>query len=136
MTNLSPRIKQAAWLGLAAAATALPQLAMAQDAPVYNNGDVAWMLVSTAFVLLMSIPGLALFYGGMVRSKNMLSTLMQIFSIFCVISVLWVVYGYSMAFSNGNAFFGGLSKTLLSGVVYDANGFRSYRHVQQRRRHS
>jgi len=101
----------------------LPQLSMAQDAPTFNNGDVAWMLVSTAFVLLMSIPGLALFYGGMVRSKNMLSTLMQIFAIFCVIAVLWVVYGYSMAFSNGNAFFGGLSKTLLSGVVYDANGF-------------
>src|SRR5688572_4825739 len=122
-TAPASRAKHATWWGLAAAATALPQLAMAQDAPVYNNGDIAWMLVSTAFVLLMSIPGLALFYGGMVRSKNMLSTLMQIFTIFCVIGVLWVVYGYSMAFSNGNAFFGGLSKTLLSGVVYDANGF-------------
>jgi len=109
--------------GTAGLLAVLPQLSMAQDAPTFNNGDVAWMLVSTAFVLLMSIPGLALFYGGMVRSKNMLSTLMQIFTIFCVIAVLWVVYGYSMAFSNGNAFFGGLSKTLLSGVVYDANGF-------------
>ncbi len=122
MKTKASHIKHAAW-GLAAAATVLPQLAMAQDAPVYNNGDVAWMLVSTAFVLLMSIPGLALFYGGMARAKNMLSTMMQIFSIFCVISVLWVVYGYSMAFSNGSAFFGGLSKTLLEGVVYDANGF-------------
>ncbi len=122
MKNLSSRIKHAAW-GLAAAATVLPQLAMAQDAPVYNNGDVAWMLVSTAFVLLMSIPGLALFYGGMARAKNMLSTMMQIFSIFCIIAVLWVVYGYSMAFSNGSPYFGGLSKTLLEGVVYDANGF-------------
>ena len=90
---------------------------------MYNNGDVAWMLVSTALVLLMSIPGLALFYGGMARAKNMLSTMMQIFTIFCVIAVLWVVYGYSMAFSNGNAIFGGLDKTLLAGVVYDANGF-------------
>ncbi len=131
MTNVLSRIsaapaakaKHAAWWGLGAAATALPQLALAQDAPVYNNGDIAWMMVSTAFVLLMSIPGLALFYGGMARAKNMLSTMMQIFTIFCVIAVLWVVYGYSMAFSNGSAFFGGLSKTLLSGVIYDANGF-------------
>jgi Amt family ammonium transporter len=116
--------KRAGWLGLAAAAAAvLPQMAFAQDAPVFNNGDVAWLLVATAFVLLMSLPGLALFYGGMVRSKNMLSTLMQVFTIFCVIAVLWVVYGYSLAFSNGNAFFGGLGKMLLEGVVYDANGF-------------
>jgi Amt family ammonium transporter len=121
--TLAAKAKPAAWWGLAATATTLPQLAMAQDAPVFNNGDIAWMLVSTAFVLLMSIPGLALFYGGMARAKNMLSTMMQIFTIFCVIAVLWVVYGYSMAFSNGNAFFGGLGKTLLSGVVYDANGF-------------
>ena len=121
--TLAGKLKRTAWWGLAAAAMALPQLAMAQDAPVYNNGDIAWMLVSTAFVLLMSIPGLALFYGGMARAKNVLSTMMQIFSIFCIISVLWVVYGYSMAFSNGGAFFGGLSKTMLSGVVFDANGF-------------
>ena len=122
MTNVLSRIKHAAW-GLAAVASVLPQIALAQDAPVYNNGDVAWMLVSTALVLVMSIPGLALFYGGMARAKNMLSTMMQIFTIFCVIAVLWVVYGYSMAFSNGNAIFGGLDKTLLAGVVYDANGF-------------
>ena len=122
MTNVRSRIKHAAW-GLAAVASVLPQIALAQDAPVYNNGDLAWMLVSTALVLLMSIPGLALFYGGMARAKNMLSTMMQIFTIFCVIAVLWVVYGYSMAFSNGNAIFGGLDKTLLAGVVYDANGF-------------
>jgi ammonium transporter, Amt family len=113
-------------VGAAALLCAVPQLVMAQAAPVapvFNNGDIAWMLMSTALVLLMSIPGLALFYGGMVRSKNMLSTMMQIFTIFCVIAVLWVVFGYSMAFSNGNSIFGGLSKTLLSGVVYDANGF-------------
>lgn len=122
-TRMPGIARHLAVFGTAGLLAVLPQLSMAQDAPTFNNGDVAWMLVSTAFVLLMSIPGLALFYGGMVRSKNMLSTLMQIFAIFCVIAVLWVVYGYSMAFSNGNAFFGGLSKTLLSGVVYDANGF-------------
>ena len=121
--TVAGKVKRTAWWGVAAAATALPQLALAQDAPVYNNGDIAWMLVSTAFVLLMSIPGLALFYGGMARAKNVLSTMMQVFSIFCLIAVLWVVYGYSMAFSNGSAFFGGLSKTLLDGVIYDANGF-------------
>ena len=107
----------------AAAAAPAPAAPAAAPAPTPNKGDTAWMLTATVLVILMTIPGLALFYGGMVRSKNMLSTLMQIFAIFCVIAVLWVVYGYSMAFSNGNAFFGGLSKTLLSGVVYDANGF-------------
>lgn len=113
------------WLGVLGAglAAALPSVVFGQTAPTFNNGDVAWMLVTTAFVLLMSVPGLALFYGGMVRAKNMLSTLMQIFTIVCVIAVLWVVYGYSLAFSNGSAFFGGLDKMLLSGVVYDANGF-------------
>jgi Amt family ammonium transporter len=120
MTKLSSRIKSTAW-GLAAAAAVLPQLAFAQ-APTYDMGNIAWMLVSTAFVLLMSIPGLALFYGGMARQKNMLSTMMQIFTIFCVIAVLWVVYGYSMAFSNGSSIIGGLGKTLLEGVVYNADG--------------
>jgi Amt family ammonium transporter len=120
MTNLASRIKPAAW-GLAAAAVTLPQLALAQ-APTYDAGNVTWMMVATAFVLLMSIPGLALFYGGMARAKNMLSTMMQIFTIFCVIAVLWVVYGYSLAFSGTGAFFGDLSKTLLSGVVYTADG--------------
>jgi Amt family ammonium transporter len=112
----------------------LPQFALAQvlapaaapapapAAPVFNNGDVAWMMISTALVLMMSVPGLALFYGGMVRSKNMLSVLMQVFTVVCLIGVLWVVYGYSMAFSDGSPFFGGLSKTLLNGVVFDANG--------------
>ena len=105
----------------APAAEAAP--AEAPKAPVFNEGNVSWMLTATAFVLLMSVPGLALFYGGMVREKNMLSTLTQTFAIFCLISVLWVVYGYSVAFSNGSAFFGGLSKMMLAGVVYDANGF-------------
>lgn len=104
-----------------AVAEAAPE-ADAPAAPHFNEGNVTWMLVATAFVLLMSVPGLALFYGGMVRAKNMLSTLMQVFTVFCLISVLWVVYGYSVAFSDGNAFFGGLSKWMLNGVVYDSAG--------------
>ena len=95
----------------------------APTAPTFNEGNVAWMLTSTAFVLLMSLPGLALFYGGMVRSKNMLSTMTQTFAIFCLIGVLWVVYGYSVAFSGSAPFFGTLDKMFLKGVVYDANGF-------------
>ncbi|MEK6807093.1 MAG: ammonium transporter [Pseudomonadota bacterium] len=95
-------------------------------APKYDMGNVSWMMTATALVLLMSIPGLALFYGGMVRTKNMLSTLTQTFAIFCLIAVLWVVYGYSVAFSNGTGelakYFGGFSKLMLEGVVYDAKG--------------
>ncbi|MFZ5697819.1 MAG: ammonium transporter [Pseudomonadota bacterium] len=93
--------------------------------PERNKGDTAWMLVCTAFVLMMTIPGVALFYGGMVRSKNMLSVLMQTFTIFCVIAVLWVLYGYSLAFTANsssalNPFIGGLSKAFLSGVTVDS----------------
>ena len=110
---------------VAIAAEAAP--AAAPEPPKYNEGNIAWMLTATAFVLLMSLPGLALFYGGMARKKNMLSTLTQTFAIFCLIAVLWVVYGYSVAFSNGTgataAFFGGLDKMMLKGVVYDAAGF-------------
>ena len=80
-----------------------------------NKGDVSWMLTSTAFVLLMTVPGLALFYAGMARSKNALSTAMQSFSIFCVIAVLWVVYGYSAAFTAGNPFIGSLDKLFMLG---------------------
>jgi Amt family ammonium transporter len=85
--------------------------------PKVDKGDTAWMLVSTALVILMTIPGLALFYGGMVRSKNTLSVLMQVFVTFCLIAVLWVIYGYSITFTGGGAFFGGLSKLFLSGVT-------------------
>jgi len=85
-------------------------------APVIDKGDTAWMLVATCLVVVMTIPGLALFYGGLVRAKNVLSILMQVFICFCVIAVLWVVYGYSLAFSGGNAFVGGLSKLFLAGV--------------------
>ena len=81
-----------------------------------NKGDTAWMLTATALVVLMTIPGLALFYGGLVRSKNVLSVLMQITIVFCLLAILWVIYGYSLAFTNGNAFIGGLSKAFLSGV--------------------
>ena len=107
----------------------MPSLAMAADevaAPVLNSGDTAWMLTSTALVLFMTIPGLALFYGGMVRSKNILSVMMQCFAITGLISILWVVYGYSMAFDttgmeanvvNFNSFVGGLSKAFLAGIT-------------------
>ena len=97
--------------------------AEAAPAPVPDKGDTAWMLMATVLVIFMSLPGLALFYGGLVRSKNMLSVLTQVFVIFCVIALLWVTYGYSVAFSAGgslNAFFGGLSKAFLSGVGTDS----------------
>ncbi|WP_246710874.1 ammonium transporter [Mesorhizobium sp. RMAD-H1] len=97
--------------------------AIAQDAapaaPAFDTGDTAWMLTSSALVLLMTIPGLALFYGGMVRKKNVLSTVMQSFAICCLMSILWMVAGYSLAFTDGgsfNAYLGGLSKTFLSGI--------------------
>jgi Amt family ammonium transporter len=101
------------------AATA-PAAAAAPPAPVPNKGDVAWMLTSTALVLLMSVPALALFYGGLVRSKNMLSVLMQVFVVFSLITVLWCVYGYSLAFTEGNPYFGGMDRLFLKGTV-DAN---------------
>jgi ammonium transporter, Amt family len=80
-----------------------------------NKGDVSWMMTATAFVLFMTVPGLALFYSGMVRTKNSLSTVMQSFSIFCVIGVLWVIYGYSVAFTAGGPFFGSLDKLFMGG---------------------
>src|SRR3954454_13352124 len=105
-------------LGLALVALG-PTLAWGADAPappVPNKGDTAWMLISTALVLLMSVPALALFYGGLVRSKNMLSVLMQVFVVFSLITVLWCIYGYSFAFTEGNAFFGGHSRIFLAGI--------------------
>jgi len=105
----------------AAAATAEVPAAAPAAAPIPpNKGDNAWLLVSAALVILMSIPGLALFYGGLVRSKNMLSVLMQVFVTFSLISVLWVVYGYSGAFTEGGSFFGTLSKLFLIGVTPDS----------------
>jgi len=92
--------------------------AAAASAPavVANKGDTAWMLVSTLLVILMTIPGLALFYGGLVRSKNMLSILMQVFMIFAVIIVLWCIYGYSLAFTEGNSVIGGFDRVFLKGI--------------------
>src|SRR6201988_4079146 len=108
---------------LAAVLVALvPALACAAEAPTPNKGDTAWMLTSTAFVLLMSVPALALFYGGLVRTKNMLSVLMQVFVGFSLISVLWCVYGYSLAFTPGNAFIGGISRLFLAGTFDPATG--------------
>jgi Amt family ammonium transporter len=86
------------------------------EAPTLSAGDTAWMLTATALVLLMTIPGLALFYGGMVRKKNVLNTLMQCFAICCVMSIVWMIAGYSLAFSEGNAYVGGLDKMFLAGV--------------------
>lgn len=85
-----------------------------------NKGDTAWMIVATLLVALMVIPGLALFYGGMVRAKNMLSILMQVFVIFSLTAILWATYGYSIAFTEGNAFFGGLDKAFLKGITPDS----------------
>jgi ammonium transporter, Amt family len=101
-------------------AALLPALVWAQDAPVPDKGDVAWMLTSTALVLMMSVPALALFYGGLVRSKNMLSVLMQVFVGFSLVTVLWCIYGYSLAFTVGNPFFGNLTDRLfLKGTFVD-----------------
>ena len=100
-----------------------PQPAFAANAPVPNPGDTAWMLTSSALVLMMSIPGLALFYGGLVRSKNMASILTQVFTIVALVGVLWTLYGYSLAFGDGgslNPYIGGLGKAFLRGVGADA----------------
>ena len=104
-----------------AAAVAAPAAAEAPAAaPVVSKADNAWVLVSAALVILMSVPALALFYGGLVRSKNMLSVLMQVFVTFSLISVLWVVFGYSVAFTEGGSFFGTLDKLFLKGVTVDS----------------
>ena len=93
-----------------------PIPALAEEAPVLNSGDTAWMLTATALVLFMTIPGLSLFYAGMVRSKNVLSVLMQCFAITSLMTVLWAVYAYSIAFGGDGAFWGGLDKMFLKGV--------------------
>jgi Amt family ammonium transporter len=100
----------------------VPALTWAADAPTPSKGDTAWMLTATALVLLMSVPALALFYGGLVRTKNMLSVLMQVFVGFALITVLWCVYGYSLAFTQGNAIIGGLSRVFLSGTFDPKSG--------------
>ena len=99
-----------------AAAPAADASAPAVAAPVPNKGDTAWMMVSTLLVILMTVPGLALFYGGLVRSKNMLSVLMQVMVTFSLIVVLWFIYGYSLAFTEGNAYFGGMDRLFMKGI--------------------
>jgi Amt family ammonium transporter len=91
-------------------------------APVANKGDVAWMIVATLLVIMMTVPGLALFYGGLVRSKNMLSVLMQVLVTFSMIVVLWFVYGYSLAFTEGNAYIGGFDRLFMKGLFDPAAG--------------
>jgi Amt family ammonium transporter len=113
------KIRQLAVLALGALG---PALAWAADDPVPNKGDTAWMMTSTALVLLMSVPALGLFYGGLVRTKNMLSVLMQVFVGFSLITVLWCIYGYSLAFTEGNAFFGGFSRLFLAGTFDPVKG--------------
>ena len=99
--------------GVAAAAAPDP-------APTVDKGDTTWMMVSSVLVLLMTVPGLALFYGGLVRQKNMLSVLMQVSTICCLMMVVWVIYGYSLAFGEGGAFIGDFSKVFLSGVTTES----------------
>jgi len=115
----APAAPAAAAAAPAAAAPAAEAAAPAA-APVPNKGDTAWMTVATLLVILMTIPGLALFYGGLVRSKNMLSVLMQVFVVTSMIYVLWVLYGYTAAFSGGNPFIGGLDKLFLKGITPDS----------------
>src|SRR6267378_745542 len=115
--TLSALAQTPAALAQTPAAPAAPAAAAAASA--INSGDTAWMLTSTALVLMMTIPGLALFYGGMVRKMNVLTTVMQSFAITCLITVLWTVVPYSFAFTTGSPFLGGLSRFLLKGMTLD-----------------
>ena len=113
-----PTTKKAIPFLIAAVGLLIPSLAGAEEASI-NQANTAWLLTSSTLVLFMTIPGLALFYGGLVRSKNVLSVLMQCFTITCLVSILWLVYGYSLAFSDGGALqvgVGGLEKVFFSGV--------------------
>ncbi len=114
-------VTQAVTQAVAEVVSAAVEVAAAA-APTPNKGDTSWMLVATLLVIMMAIPGLALFYGGLVRSKNMLSVLMQVFSIFALITVLWVIYGYSLAFTQGNAFIGGFDRLFLKGIFDPVTG--------------
>ena len=104
----------------AATAAAAAPAAPAAPAPVPNKGDTAWLLICTALVIMMTVPALGLFYGGLVRSKNMLSVLMQCLVVFSLIMVLWAIYGYSIAFTEGGAFFGGFDRLFLAGMTPDS----------------
>ncbi|MDQ0572988.1 Amt family ammonium transporter [Variovorax paradoxus] len=106
----------------AAAPAAAEAAPAAAPAPSFNKGDTSWMMLSTLLVIMMTVPGLALFYGGLVRSKNMLSVLMQVMVTFSMIVVLWLIYGYSIAFTEGNAFFGGFDRLFMKGIFDPATG--------------
>ena len=106
--------------GLAALAVGLFATTAAYAAPTINKGDNAWVMTSAVLVLLMTIPGLALFYGGLVRSKNMLSVLAQVFYTVCIVAIIWAIYGYSLAFTGGSEFIGGFSKAFMAGVTTDS----------------
>ena len=116
----APAAPAAAEAAAPAAAATAAETAAPAAAPVPNKGDTAWMTVATLLVILMTIPGLALFYGGLVRSKNMLSVLMQVFVVTSMIYVLWVLYGYTAAFTGGNPFIGGFDKLFLKGITPDS----------------
>jgi ammonium transporter, Amt family len=126
MMKLETLFKRGIAAGAVLSLSALPALAQAAaaaPAPVPNKGDTTWMMVSTILVLLMTIPGLALFYGGLVRSKNMLSVLTQILATVCMVSLIWVFYGYSLSFTGGgglNDFVGGFDKAFLKGITPDS----------------
>src|SRR3984957_20091753 len=107
-----PALAQTAAAPAAAAAAAAPAAP-----PKLDSGDTAWMLTSTALVLLMTVPGLALFYAGMVRKKNILATMMQSFTICCIVTIVWMVAGYSIAFTTGTAFMGDFSRVMLHGIA-------------------
>ncbi|MBI1354163.1 MAG: ammonium transporter [Acidobacteria bacterium] len=111
---------------LASLLLALPVAALAQDDAAVDSGDNAWMLLCSALVLMMTGPGLALFYGGLVRKKNVLATMMQSFAMMALMTVLWALYGYSLAFAPGNAFVGGFDYVMLNGVGTEANGTISH----------
>jgi Amt family ammonium transporter len=117
-------------LAVAGATWAMTGSAFAAADPL-NSGDTAWMLTSSALVLLMTIPGLALFYGGMVRKKNVLATVMQSFAITCLVTILWMVAGYSLAFMPGSPYLGNLGRFLLNGMVYVAGQKVSVSHIAQ-----
>ena len=120
--NPAPAAEASAPAAASPAAAAAPAAAASAPVPVPNKGDTSWMMVSTLLVIMMVLPGLALFYGGLVRSKNMLSVLMQIMVTFSMIVVLWFIYGYSLAFTEGNAFFGGFDRLMMAGIWDNAAG--------------
>ena len=120
-TSIAPRVRIATLLCLLSCCGSL----LAQDAapaPTISKPDTVWVLVSAALVIFMTLPGLALFYGGLVRSKNVLSILIQNLAVFSLVAVLWALYGYSLAFTEGNAFIGGTDRVLAAGLDASAIG--------------